>query len=259
MQHLQFIKQLSNGLHPGWNSFLTKQTCNQLVEIEAAVLKTNFTPAAGNVLRFLGNDPAEIKVVILGQDPYPQQGVATGRAFEVATLKSWNEPFRNISLKNIVRLLYKTYRGEAIKYNEIKAQLGQNFHLLPPDKLFGHWEEQGVLLLNTAFTCKIGEPGSHAHLWNVFTHALLAFLSERFQNIHWFIWGNHAEKAVAGLELKHAHRTMHPMMCFRKAERTTDFLFGKENPFAEMKQQIDWTGFGNQKIAATPDLFNPRE
>jgi len=87
----------------------------------------------------------------LGQDPYPQTGVATGRAFEVGTLKSWNQPFKNISLKNILRALYKAYSGQIIKFSQLKEKFDNEFSVLPPGKLFEHWEKQGVLLLNTSF------------------------------------------------------------------------------------------------------------
>lgn len=218
---------------------------------------SHYTPLPENVLRFLTLPLNEIKVIILGQDPYPQEGVATGRAFEVGTLKSWSEPFRNVSLKNILRLLYKTYNGHVVKFNEMKEQFAQGFQVLPPGKLFQHWESQGVLLLNTAFTCEVGKPGSHSAYWKPFTERLLAFLAETQPSVSWFIWGNHAEKAVAGLELKHAYHTQHPMMCYDKPGRDSDFLFGRVNPFEALKNDIDWTGYANSpKKPEQPKLFS---
>ena len=64
------------------------------------------TPPENLRLRFTNRDLSTVKVLILGQDPYPQSGVATGRAFEVGTLHSWFDNFRNTSLKNIVRAIY---------------------------------------------------------------------------------------------------------------------------------------------------------
>ena len=64
------------------------------------------TPPENLQLRFTSQDLASVKILILGQDPYPQSGVATGRAFEVGTLHSWFDNFRNTSLKNIVRAIY---------------------------------------------------------------------------------------------------------------------------------------------------------
>lgn len=257
MENLKFIAQLPGEIHPSWNPFLNHEIKAILEEIEEKIASSHYTPLPENVLRFLTLPLNEIKVVILGQDPYPQEGVATGRAFEVGTLKSWSEPFRNVSLKNILRLLYKTCNGQVVKFNELKEQIGQDFPILPPGKLFKHWEKQGVLLLNTAFTCEVGTPGSHSAYWQPFTERLLKFLAGEQPSASWFIWGNHAEKAVSGLDLKHAYHTQHPMMCYDKPDRTSDFLFGKVNPFAALKNEIDWTGFANSgKKVSQPKLFS---
>lgn len=256
MENPEFLNHLPGTIHPLWMPFLTDEIITVLKDIEAQITSSVYTPTSENALRFLTLDPREIKVIILGQDPYPQEGVATGRAFEVGTLKSWSEPFRNVSLKNIIRLLYKTYQGSVVKYAELKERFGQDFRILPPGKLFKHWEQQGVLLLNTAFTCEVGKPGSHSALWEPFTSRLLAFLTEAQPSASWFIWGNHAEKAVAGLDLNHAFRTQHPMMCYDKPGRTADFLFGKVNPFAALKGDIDWTGYaGTTNQVSQTTLF----
>jgi uracil-DNA glycosylase len=256
MGNFKFIDQLPGEVHPSWNPFLNHEIIAILKNIEEEISSSHYTPSSENVLRFLKLPLDEIKVVILGQDPYPQEGVATGRAFEVGTLKSWSEPFRNVSLKNILRLLYKTSNGHVVKFNELKEQIGQDFPVLPPGKLFQHWEDQGVLLLNTAFTCEVGMTGSHSAYWQPFTQRLLKFLAAERPSARWFIWGNHAGKAVARLDLKHAYHMQHPMMCYDKPGRTSDFLFGKVNPFAALKNEIDWTGFANSgKKASQQRLF----
>ena len=141
-------------IHPDWKPFLSKEILDLITQIELKIIKTDFTPSTKNVLRFFELPLHSVKVVIIGQDPYPQIGAATGRAFEVGTLKSWNEPFRNVSLKNILRALFKAYSGNVIKFNELKEKFDNEFPVLSPSKLFKHWENQGVLLLNTAFTCE---------------------------------------------------------------------------------------------------------
>jgi len=167
------------------------------------------------------------KIIILGQDPYPQPGVATGRAFEVGTLKSWNEPFKNTSLKNILRALYKAYTGEVLKYNELKKKFDNEFPVLPPGKFFQNWEKQGVLLLNISFTCTPGQPGSQRKNWQEFTHVLLDFITENAKYATWFLWGNHAREATKNIPLKKSIFTMHPMMCYDLPHRENDFLFGR--------------------------------
>lgn len=249
-KYCTLIDSLHAPIHSSWNSFLTEEILEILNRFDEAPGKDHYTPIPERILHFLTLPLDKAKVIILGQDPYPQCGVATGRAFEVGTLTSWDSKFRNISLKNIVRLLYKTYTGEIKTYREILALLPNQlslfqpnqFNLLPPDQLFKHWEQQGVLLLNTAFTCKVGEPGSHSAFWTPFTRLLLEYINREQPNLVWILWGNHASEITSGLQLNNAYRTFHPMMCYNRPERESDFLFGKINPFFELKSRINWIG-----------------
>ncbi len=236
-----FLKNLK--IHNDWKPFFSKETKSILLKVESEILKENYTPAKEKVLRFFELPLSSVNVLILGQDPYPQPGVATGRAFEVGTLKSWNEPFKNISLKNILRALYKTYSGNILKYSELKTKFDNEFPVLSPTKLFKHWENEGVLLLNTSYTCEIGKPGSHKNMWEEFTKVLLQFISQQNQQITWFLWGAHALEATTNLKITNKIVTQHPMMCYDKPGRDNDFLFGKINCFEELRSEIDWTGF----------------
>ena len=103
-----FIDNLKEGLHSSWSPFFTPAVEQALLEIERKIAAEGreYTPDPSNVLRFLSLDLFAVKVLILGQDPYPQKGRATGRAFEVGGLTSWMNPFENASLRNIVRSIY---------------------------------------------------------------------------------------------------------------------------------------------------------
>jgi uracil-DNA glycosylase len=155
-------------VHGDWNSFLSEKVIEELLAIEKQVVIRVSHLMQGKVMRFLKFPLSSAKIIILGQDPYPQPGVATGRAFEVGNLVSWGQPFKNVSLKNILRALYKAYTGEVISYSHLKQKFDNEFPVLPPRQLFEHWESQGVLLLNTSFTCEPWKPGSHYQLWNRF-------------------------------------------------------------------------------------------
>jgi len=238
-----FLDKL-NYIDTSWSNFLSQENVNLLKNIEKSIISqyAEYTPAAHNALRFFNLPLHQIKILILGQDPYPQSGVATGRAFEVGTLKSWDNAFNNISLKNIIRSIYHAYKGTYLKYSEIKKEIGLYFPLKSPDVLFKHWEKQGVLLLNTSFTCKIGEPNSHEKIWQPFTQRLLKFIAGENKDIVWFIWGNNAKSVIQGIDIKQKIESMHPMMCYNKDGRDDDFLFGKVNPFYETKSLINWLG-----------------
>lgn len=254
MRDSLFLKELN--IHPDWLPFLSDDIRKIVVRAELEVNKSEFTPAPEKVLRFLTLSLAAAKIVILGQDPYPQPGAATGRAFEVGTLKSWNQPFQNVSLKNILRALYKAYTGEVLVYKALKERIYTDFPILPPNKLFSHWEHQGVLLLNTSFTCQTGKPGSHKNLWDEFSGYLLRFIAEKSPDVTWFIWGNHAAEAVKELQLQNVITAMHPMMCYDLPNREKDFLYGENNCFKPFIAEIDWTGYSfNERKKHTKLLF----
>lgn len=249
-----FIDKLTHDIHLGWKPFIDEHL-RELLKIEDEVVNNeiNYTPDASKVLRFFNNDLEKTKIIILGQDPYPQAGVATGRAFEVGTLKSWHQKYKNISLKNIVRALYYAYFNEYLTYAEILRKipdgptlfLEETFDILPPDKIFENWEKQGVLLLNTSFTCEIGKPGSHQGFWNNFSNELLNFIASKNKELIWFLWGNHAKEITNKILIKNKYVSMHPMMCYEQNNRKDDFLFGEVNHFEETKQIINWLGDGN--------------
>ncbi len=246
MQKSTFLAQVN--IHPSWNSFLSDDILLLLAKIEASINISTATPVIHLILRFLEMDLKQIPIVILGQDPYPQEGTATGRAFEVNGLNSWHDKYRNVSLKNILRSIYKAERNEKLKYSEILAKLNEgnrlpmddDFSILPPNKLFKYWwENENVLLLNTAFTCEIGEPNSHSKIWEPFTLALLGYIAHTNKNTIWFLWGKNAQKIVEGININKKIVTAHPMMCY---QRDNDILFGHINPFLETKHLVNWTG-----------------
>ena len=243
MKKPHFTEAIDNKTHNSWKFFLTEEI-NQLIHnIESEIKDDNINPEAENVLRFLEQDLEQIKVLILGQDPYPQKGAATGRAFEVGNLCSWLSPFRNISLKNIVRAIYQSEYGKTMKFAELKQKIEDgSFPIKAPDQLFESWSRQGVLLLNTSFTCQTGKPGSHAKTWEPFTRKLLEFIAVQQPDIIWFLWGNHAINITTGIPIKNKIETMHPMMCYEAQNRVKDFLFGEINPFKATSSLINWMG-----------------
>ena len=91
--------------HSSWKAFFERDDIQKMIEDIECKIDDNFTPSADKVFRFAEVDLKKLKVVILGQDPYPQEGVATGRAFEV---NGWDQMGTNISLQNIMKLICKS-------------------------------------------------------------------------------------------------------------------------------------------------------
>ena len=182
--------------------------------------KYKIFPEPQVILRFLGvMKVREIRVVILGQDPYPTLGNATGLAFQPPAFLpgkknkppealDWENPKLPATVRNILRALCVQKPGESESRkgawtgadgwkNFLADQGGETFlgKIPTPHDLFNCWTRQGVLLLNTSLTCFESMPGSHRYLWKRFTRLLIAHLAQR-NDIHWMLWGENALKAL---------------------------------------------------------------
>ncbi|MGB5419407.1 uracil-DNA glycosylase [Algibacter sp.] len=117
----------------------------------------------------------DVKVVIIGQDPYHGVGQAHGLCFSVNDGIS-HPP----SLKNI--------------FKEIESDLGVAY---PESGNLRRWANQGVLLLNATLTVRANEAGSHQNKgWEVFTDSIIKMLSDEKENMVFLLWGGYAKKKV---------------------------------------------------------------
>lgn len=118
--------------------------------------------------------PKDIKVVILGQDPYYTSGdMADGLSFSVSDTSKIPASLRNI---------YK----ELLRSGEI-SEIPESGNLL-------RWVKQGVFLLNVSLTVFRGEPNSNLFVWQEFSDNLIKFISETEKDIVFMLWGNYAQK-----------------------------------------------------------------
>ena len=172
------LEQLKQGL---WHEFLATQSdLDAIVEqIDNEALSKTIFPNPDDVFRVFETRPEDIKVVILGQDPYYNIGQANGLAFStndnVATPRS---------LKNI--------------FKELENDLG----LVRTNPNLTDWHEQGVFLLNTALTVPEKEPNAHKKLWKRFTDDLLDYLTEVNPDILYIMWGGNAKEQGQRIEPK---------------------------------------------------------
>ncbi|MBN1253623.1 MAG: uracil-DNA glycosylase [Bacteroidales bacterium] len=114
-----------------------------------------------------------LKVVILGQDPYHGKGQANGLCFSVR-----NGIKKPPSLVNI--------------FKEIKDDLGLE---IPESGNLERWAKQGILLLNATLTVRASSPGSHQNKgWEIFTDSLIKKISEQKKDIVFLLWGAYAQK-----------------------------------------------------------------
>lgn len=198
-----------------------------------------YTPSEEKIFRAFEMRVEDIKVCILGKDPYFQKGVATGLAFEV-NKDSWNDESINTSLKNILKLIYKTYTGEIKDINYIRKMIENNkFKILAPSLLFENWMKQGVLLLNSSLTTLVGSSGMHHKFWTPIIKELIEYISSKNNDITYLLWGNDAiifEKNILnGNIVKHNHPAI-----VGKLDNPNDFMNGKS--FENTKNIVNWKG-----------------
>jgi uracil-DNA glycosylase len=129
----------------------------------------------------------DVKVVILGQDPYINPGQAHGLAFSVPTGVAIPPSLRNIR-------------------KELAADLDISLSDLPDHGDLTAWAEQGVLLLNTTLTVRRGESNSHeGRGWETFTDAVIRAISAELEGVVFVLWGGPAQKKAKLIDL-----TRHP-------------------------------------------------
>ena len=160
---------------PAWKKLLGN------LELEISTHKDRVRPSPANFFKALELTPfSTVKVVILGQDPYHSPNLAQGMAFSVPA----NIPLRSrqfpSSLRNISKALALEGFGN-LKNGDLSA-----------------WAKQGVLLLNTALSVRIGEAGSHTNLgWSTLIDTLIQKISQNKSDLVWVLWGGHAQSKLA--------------------------------------------------------------
>lgn len=135
-------------------------------------------PNAGLELAALAAVPFErVRVVIVGLDPYPGEGLATGLAFAVPN-----------STERLPDSLQSIYKG-----------LENDEYAPPPNSDLSGWARQGVLLLNRALTFEVGiKPKTHLPIWSAWTNEVITALNQRAEPVVFVLWGAKA-KAVTRL------------------------------------------------------------
>jgi uracil-DNA glycosylase len=169
----------------------------------------------------------DVRVLVLGQDPYHDDGQAHGMSFSV--LPGTKTP---PSLRNI--------------FKELHADLGvpapDNGYLMP-------WAEQGVLLLNAVLTVRAHEANSHKGKgWEKFTDAVIKAVSERAEPCVFVLWGNYAKKKLPLIDTSRhvVVQGAHPSPLSAK-------LFFGSRPFSQIDEAL--AGFGGEPIDWTiPNL-----
>lgn len=163
-------------MHPSWKKFLKEEFEKPYFKELSGFLHAEYEtktifPRKELVFRAFMTDLNDVKVVILGQDPYHTPGAAEGLAFSVPN----SQPIPP-SLINI--------------YKEIDSDIG---HHTNPTGHLKNWQDQGVLLLNTVLTVEAHKAGSHRGKgWETFTTEVIKYLNENREHLVFLLWGRDA-------------------------------------------------------------------
>lgn len=181
-----YVKFDLTKIDPQWREFIkSEMEKSYFRQIEQGIAQSlekgvHVFPPMESIFSAFQVAPDQIKVVILGQDPYHGLGQAHGLAFSV-------QPGVKIppSLRNIYQELTTDIPGfEPPQTGDLTA-----------------WSEQGVFLLNTVLTVEKGRAHSHAKIgWEQFTTAVIDYLADRYQHLVFILWGNHAQKKGAMID-----------------------------------------------------------
>jgi uracil-DNA glycosylase len=196
---------------------------------------------------FDGIRPADVRVVILGQDPYPCAAFATGRAFEAGNVAQWRELEKMFSksIRTFMQLIAAArtgdagYVGSTADWERLIADIETGrIDLEPASEIADRWVRQGVLLLNSSFTLSRfaveGDPHQvrgHLPLWRPVVVALLRYVAARGAPVVFLGFGGQAAGALAEAGITE-HDARPSVACIlREHPARAEAVLALENPF----------------------------
>lgn len=212
-----------------WKTFLNEERVKDYyIKLKSSVMedskKHNVFPPKNQIYNAFKLTPLnEVKVAIIGQDPYHEKGQAHGLAFSVCDGVKLPP-----SLKNI--------------YKEIESEYG---YKMSDCGNLTKWAKQGVLLLNSSLTVNEGMPASHrGYGWETFTSAVVKLINDNLSNVVFLLWGRHAQEYENMID-KQKHfvlKTTHPSPFSVKYGFEGCGHFKKTNDILRSlgKEEIDW-------------------
>lgn len=187
-----------------------------------------FTPPLKQVFRAFQECPLDtLQVIFIGQDPYPQLGVADGISFSCS-----NTMKKEASLRYIHNAVAKTVYDNKVEGKDLSPDLKP-------------WANQGVLMLNTSLTTEVGKIGKHFDIWQPFTAYLLDMLNAMDKKFIWVFLGKKAEEYSELVDDRHVKLVAsHPASAAYQKQQEWDCndIFNKINQEITKKsgKNITW-------------------
>ena len=165
----------------GWEGFFNRADVKKMVEDISSRLQEDsqvkgleLNPKIGWIFRtFHMVPPDQVKAIIMGQDPAPQPGLATGLSF------SLDPSVHPKTVQSVLRVILEA-RNEGYCVN---TNVG----------VLENWAKQGVLLLNTALTLVQNKIGSHIPIWKKFSREIMKYINDNINPSVWILWGSKAK------------------------------------------------------------------
>lgn len=222
-------KLISSGWSTKLRGFMQSSDFDQILETlyQQREQGKRFTPPLKHVFRAFEECPEKnLKVIIIGQDPYPSMNVADGIAFSCG-LTGRPQPSLKFIFQEVERTVYQdwpTYQDPDLK----------------------RWANQGVLLINTALTCEIDKVGSHYNIWNDFIMYLLDMLNLTKSGLIFILLGAKAQELEAVLGQNHyVLKASHPASAaYNGGKWDCNDVFNKANEILKQQNEpglfINW-------------------
>lgn len=205
---------------PSWRWFFSQENVKRVLEHIGSFITPDTVPSLPLILNpFIQTNFDDLKVIIVGQDPYPCHTLSNGLAF------SSHGQVPN-TLLNIYSLLEKTVIGfEKPMHGDLS-----------------HWAVQGVLLLNSSLTCQAGKSGSHEKIWIPFINLLVEQISTRKSNVVFMLWGKQAQKLRVKIDKKKHYilETFYPSLVDNGFSSCNHFNLANKKLEQNGQAKIDW-------------------
>lgn len=222
------MEKIPDIVHESWHTYL-----QPLFDDKKMVLLNNrilpnikYYPASEDIFRVFSMPLNEIKVVILGQDPYPN-GEAIGYAFAVK---------RTVPIPKSLQIIKSEICNSKVERHSYIGVDSDRWREL------SHWRQQGVFLLNSALTVEAKNIGSHLATWEWFTKEVIKIISKRGGSV-WLLWGSHAKgyKSLIHNSLKYVNSMQ---IIDDIGDETVNYVFEANHPNVESYKESQYRFYG---------------
>ena len=211
-----------------WMKVLDRTETMKIMGWLKTVNPNTLCPALPNIFKAFKLCPyKECKVVFIGQDPYPQKGVATGILFGNSKETPDDELSQSL---------------EVVKEAAINFEIPHN--LITFDNSLESWAKQGILMINSSLTCEVNRIGSHTNIWRPFVSKLVKNLSNKNTCIIYVLFGKDAQSLRPYIDEKYNYiiEVQHPAYFARTNQRMPNSVFTKINEilYGIYGEEIKW-------------------